>query len=609
VERRETSYQVTDMGADRAKAQPKAGAQATPSAPGAFPFAEHVTEALGTSRQTSQQEIDSSLQTLEAHKTEWARLPTQDRLALLEQVRSELLPLQQQWVASEIEAKELEPGTFPIAEEWVLLAQVLRSIRQIERTLRRIEASEPMVDPDRIHRGPEDRVVLRTFPATAWDRAIFLNVTGDVCIQPGVSAQEALTGKVSRYHDAGYQGKVSLVLGGGNASMLPVCDTFHKLFVDLQVVLVKMNPVNAHLGPWIEIALQSLIERGFVAVAYGGADVGAYMADHPLVEEIHMTGSDKTYEAIVFGTGEEGRHRKEQRSPLNTKPFTAELGNVSPVIVVPGPWKPGDIDEYAKHIATWMTANAGFACLTPRMIIQHESWGSREDLTAAIRAELAQYPNRKAYYPGACNIHEDFLKEHPQALEIGSSGEGRLPWTVLPGLDPSQSEDICFKREGFGGLTGEVALPGADVEDYLTKAVEFANHTLWGSLCATLVVHPHSLRDPRTAAAVEQAIADLHYGTVALNMLAFYSTYFMVCPWGAFPGHDIYDIQSGRGRNFNFAMVDKVEKVVVRAPFKRLDPLTIRAKRAHVFAQNLARFEAKPSVAKLTRLLWSALRS
>ena len=91
---------------------------------------------------------------------------------------------------------------------------------------------------------------------------------------------------------------------------------------------------------------------------YGGADVGAYISEHPLVEEIHMTGSDKTYEAVVFGGGEEGRRRKQARDPLNTKPFTAELGNVSPVIVVPGPWKPGDIDEYAKHIATWMTVNA-----------------------------------------------------------------------------------------------------------------------------------------------------------------------------------------------------------------------------------------------------------
>jgi hypothetical protein len=117
------------------------------------------------------------------------------------------------------------------------------------------------------------------------------------------------------------------------------------------------------------------------------------------------------------------------------------------------------------------------------------------------------------------------------------------------------------------------------------------------------------MREPRTAAAVERAIVDLQYGTVSLNMLAFYSSYFSVCPWGAIPGHDIYDIQSGIGRNFNFAMLDRVEKVVIRAPFKRLDPLTIRARRAHIFAERLAKFEARPSVVRLVGLLWSALTS
>jgi hypothetical protein len=583
----------------------EATVQSVPPAAGALHFAEHIVGG----HMTSQEEIDSSLQTLDAHKLEWARLPIRERLTLLEQVRKGLISVQHQWITSEIEAKGIKPDTFPIAEEWTMLAQVFRTIRQIEMTLKRINASQPVVAPNRIRVGPEHRVIMQTFPVTSWDRAIFLNVSGNVWIQQGVSAKQVLTGKISRYSDPMYEGRVSVVLGGGNASMLPACDTFHKLFVDLQVVILKMNPVNAHIGAWIEIAFKSLIDRGFVALAYGGADVGAYVTNHPLVEEIHMTGSDKTYEAVVFGSGEEGRRRKQEHKPLNTKPFTAELGNVSPVIVVPGPWKPSDIDEYAKHIATWMTANAGFGCLTPRIIIQHESWKLREHLTTAIRADLAKYPNRKAYYPGAFDIHKDFLEVHPEAMEIGSPGAGELPWTVFPDLDHSNSEDICFKREGFGGLTGELALPADDVQDFILRAVEFANDTLWGSLCAILVVHPKSMREPRTAAAVERAIVDLQYGTVSLNMLAFYSSYFSVCPWGAIPGHDIYDIQSGIGRNFNFAMLDRVEKVVIRAPFKRLDPLTIRARRAHIFAERLAKFEARPSVVRLVGLLWSALTS
>ena len=568
-------------------------------------FAEHIKDA----KTTPHQDIDELLQRLESHKREWARLEIGERLLLLEEVRKDLWAIKDLWIQSELEAKGIPPQTFGVAEEWALLAQIFRAIRQIQTTLMNIDQLQNLTSPDSISSTPEDRAVIRTFPQTIWDRSIFLNTTGDVWIKPGVSVKDALTRKAAKYSDADYQGKVALVLGGGNASMLPVCDTFHKLFVDLQVVLLKMNPVNAHLGPLIERGLRCLIERGFVAVVYGGAEVGNYVCNHPLVDELHMTGSDKTYEAVVFGGGPEGRRRKRERKPLNTKPFTAELGNVTPVIVVPGPWKSRDIDEYGKQIASWLVANAGFACLTPRTIVQHASWSQRMDLTNAIRGELAKYPTRRAYYPGAFEIHNDFLAAHPDALLFGDTKDDHLPWTIMPDVDPSKSDDICFRREGFGALTAEVALEAETIEEYLTKAVDFANNTLWGSLCAILIVHPKSLRQPIVAEAIERAIAELQYGTVSINMLAFYSSYFMVCPWGAIPGHDIYDIQSGMGRNFNFRMFDQVEKVVVRAPFRRIDPLTIRSKRAFVFAEKLTNFEASPSWLKLADLMLAAVTS
>ena len=568
-------------------------------------FAEHIEDA----KFTPNQDIDELLQSLDSHEREWAQLEIGERLLLLEEVRNDLFAIKDLWIQSEVEAKGVPPQTFGVAEEWTMLAQVFRAIRQIQTTLMNIDRLQDLASFDSVSSGPEDRVVLRVFPQTIWDRAIFLNVTGDVWFQAGINVKDALTRKAAKYGDPDYQGKVALVLGGGNSSMLPVCDTFHKLFVDLQVVMLKLNPVNAHLGPLIEKGLKCFIERGFVAVAYGGAKVGAYICNHPLVDELHMTGSDKTYEAVVFGGGSEGRRRKQEREPLNTKPFTAELGNVTPVIVVPGPWKGNDVDEYAKYIATWLVANAGFACLTPRAIIQHESWPQRMDLTKAIRGELAKYPTRRAYYPGAFKIHSDFHAAHPDALLFGDATDDHLPWTIMPDVDPNEPDDICFKREGFGGLTAEVTLEAETIEEYLANAVDFANNTLWGSLCAILIVHPKSLRQPKVAEAIERAIAELRYGTVSVNMLAFYSSYFMVCPWGAIPGHDIYDVQSGMGKNFNFRMFDQVEKVVVRAPFRRIDPLTIRSKRAFVFAEKLTTFEASPSWLKLADLMLSAITS
>lgn len=52
-------------------------------------------------------------------------------------------------------------------------------------------------------------------------------------------------------------GKVALVLGAGNiASPL---DAFQKLFLENQVVLLKMNPVNDYLTEYLEAALKPLI--------------------------------------------------------------------------------------------------------------------------------------------------------------------------------------------------------------------------------------------------------------------------------------------------------------------------------------------------------------
>ena len=569
--------------------------------------ATYFAELIKDSKATPNHEIEDLIKILQSNKGEWARLEISERLLLLDQVRKDLLAVKDDWIQSELKAKDIPAKSVGVAEEWVILAQLFRAIRQIQLSLIDIQTQGHPSIPGSITSGPGGRVVVRTFPQTIWDRFIFRGVTGDVWTKPGITPTDVVECQAARYKDPGFHGKVALVLGAGNAAMLPICDAFHKLFVDLQVVVLKMNPVNAHLGPLIEKALSSLIQRGFLGIVYGGAKVGADLCNHKLVDEIHMTGSDKTYEAIVFGTGPEGRRRKLEREPLNTKPFTGELGNVTPVIVVPGPWKQSDIDEYAKHIATWLVVNAGFACLTPRVIVQHESWPQRINLTQAIRRELDQYPTRKAYYPGAFDIHSDFLTVHPDALLFGDPKEGQLPWTLIPDVDPAKHDDICFRREGFGGLTAEVVLDAETIESYLTKAVDFANNTLWGSLCAILIVHPKSLRDPTVAAAIERAIADLQYGTVSVNMLAFYSSYFMVCPWGAFPGHDIYDIQSGMGKNFNFGMLDQVEKVVVRAPFRRIDPITIRAKRAHVFTKKMTNFEASPSWLKLVDLLWNAI--
>ena len=346
-------------------------------------------------------------------------------------------------------------------------------------------------------------------------------------------------------------------------------------------------------------------------MVYGGAAEGAYLCNHAGVDEIHITGSDKTFDAIVFGPGPEGATRKVQHQPLLTKRVTSELGNVSPVIIVPGPWSASDIAYHAEHLVTTLTNNAGFNCNATRVILQHSAWAQRAQLLQRVRQVLAQVPPRTAYYPGSQKLQQTFSAAHPEAEQFGTLAEGELPWTLITGVDAGNENDMCFTTEAFCGLFAETAIDAASVPEYLDRAVAFANEHLWGTLNVTLIVHPASLRDPAVAAAVERAIANLRYGTVGVNVWAAAGFTLGVSTWGAFPGHDTTDIQSGTGVVHNTLMFDRPQKTVLHAPFRIMPTppwFVTHGNTAHKLFPKLTMLEAAPSLWKIPDIMWTALR-
>lgn len=545
---------------------------------------------------------------LQANKDNWAALPITERITILDEITNDFLALIDEWVTVSLEAKGFTPDGLAEAEEWLFVASILRAVRLYKQSLREIERNGRPRLAGRLRQNADGQVIAPVFPRNGWERLIYQGMEAEVWLEPGVTAVSALDEQASIYREKGQPGRVALVLGAGNASMLPVIDTLHKLFVENQVVVLKPNPVNAYLGPLIEKGLKSLIERGFLRLVYGGVAEGNYLCHHPLVDELHLTGSIRTFEAITFGPGSEGEQRKAEKRPLLDKRFTCELGNITPVIIVPGPWSEREIDDQASQIVTWLVANAGFGCLTPRLLIQHQAWAQRPAFLQAIERHLANVETRPAYYPGAAAIQSDFVAAHPDARQIGQAEGQRLPWTFIPDVDPDRRDDICFTREAFCGLLAETALAAPDAATFLEQAVTLANDTLWGTLCAALIVHPQSLRDPRLAAAVEQAIARLRYGSVVVNQSPFAAYFLLVTPWGGFPGQPLYDVQSGLGRTGNALMLDQAQKSVVRAPFhKRLDAIRVTARRPRDFCRQLAYYEATGSIRHLPGLLWSAL--
>ena len=586
-------------------------------------------EGAGAVPPTPRAEMDRAVAELQARKAAWPAVTATQRRALLDRLRRDFLAVSERWAAASAAAFGLpDTGETSLTGPYF----VLRNLRLLDKALAGIEAGGAPRIPGPVRRRDDGQVVAQVFPRDVYDRLFYGGVTAEVWMQPGVApADLAATQAVAYRRQDG--GGVALVLGAGNVSSIGPMDALYKLFVDNRVVLFKAHPVNAYLGPLLIEGFRALAEGGFFRLVYGGAEEGAYLCSHPGVDEIHITGSDKTYEAIVFGPGEEGRRRKEQRAPLLAKPISAELGNVSPVIVVPAPgaagragdagpggpagptgslgsYRAGDLAYQAENLVTMLTNNAGFNCNATRVIIQHAASPDRERLLEALRERLARVPARRAYYPGAADRYHAFVAAHPEAERFGEEAGDRLPWTLIPHLDPGARGDICYTTEAFCGLFAETAITAGGIPDYLERAVAFANDSLWGTLNVTLIVPPAALADPAIAAAVERAIADLRYGTVSVNHWAAIGYGLVVTPWGAYPGHTAQDIQSGTGVVHNTLMFSRVQKSVVRAPFHaHPKPAWFANHRtASRLTPRLVRFEAEPSPAKLPAIFSLALR-
>src|SRR5579885_3255561 len=429
---------------------------------------------------STQEAMDQAVQTLQEKKQAWVMVSVHERIALLDRLIADCAALAARWVAASIQGKRIPADSPAASEEWLTGPYLtIKCLRQLRQSLLDIEAVGRPKIPGPVTTRPDGQVVVPVFPLTSYDKVFYSGVKAEIWMEPGVTAEELPNTQAIIYRDKQHAGKVALVLGAGNVSSIGPTDILYKLLMEDQVVIFKSNPVNAYIGPIIEEAFKALIEPGFLRVVYGGASEGAYLCNHDGVDEIHITGSDKTFEAIVFGPGPEGAKRKAARKPLLNKRVTGELGNVSPVIVVPGPWTAKDLAYQGDHIASMLTNNAGFNCNATRVIIQHAGWSQREALLQSIRRVLAQVLPRSAYYPGARDRHQAFAAAHPEAEQIGTPGaDDQLPWTLITGVDPNKEEDIVFTTEAFCSLFAETALEAANPAEYLDRAVEFANNHL-----------------------------------------------------------------------------------------------------------------------------------
>jgi len=225
-------------------------------------------------------EVDARVARLAGKKGAWPKVGIPERVAYLRKCIDGVLEVSAAWVADGCRAKGIPEGDTLAGEEWVVGPwQTIRNARLLILALE--QAGHPSV---KVTKRPDGQLVAKVFPLDLKDKLMFGGYQGELWIEPGKAATQGAT-----YREPAGPGKVALVLGAGNVSSIGPMDAFHKLFVENEVVVLKMNPVNAWVGPHLEKALKSLIDDGYLTIVYGGAEVGAHLAEHPKVDTLHVT--------------------------------------------------------------------------------------------------------------------------------------------------------------------------------------------------------------------------------------------------------------------------------------------------------------------------------
>ncbi|HEY3233182.1 MAG TPA: hypothetical protein VGJ84_00605, partial [Polyangiaceae bacterium] len=281
-----------------------------------------------TEASTPASELDRVIGRLHDNAREFARAPLRSKLGWLGEMKQRLAEVAPELVRESCLAKGLDPTSALSGEEWLGgPAVIMRCLRLLERSLQDVDRhGAPHIDPKQIQER-DGGLSVEVVPANGFEKALFPGVSCTVTLRGSFDRNRFTEDQARFYRQVDPEGAVTLVLGAGNVASIPPTDALHKMFVEGQVCLLKMNPINAYLGPHLERVFAPLIERGYFAVVQGGAEVGAYLCQHAGIDEVHITGSDKTHDEIVWGPPSAERvERKRRGDPVLKKKITSELG-------------------------------------------------------------------------------------------------------------------------------------------------------------------------------------------------------------------------------------------------------------------------------------------
>jgi aldehyde dehydrogenase (NAD(P)+) len=560
--------------------------------------------------------LDNAVAELAEGATGWSTTPLAERAGLLAAVHAAMIGTAERWATTASDIKGLAAGSPLVGEEWISGPYAtLAGVGALTNTVTSLAGGVSPLAKTRFGVGPGGRLTVPVLPANALERVLMHGFSAEVWMKPTRTAAHvratAGLGELTPEVPAG----VGLVLGAGNITSIAPLDVLYELVANNRTVLLKLNPTLDRMLAIYQEALAPLIDFGALRIVLGGGDVGRYLAHHPGISHVHITGSAATHDVVVFGAGADGAARKRARTPLLAKPITSELGGVSPIIIVPGTWTQRDLRYQAEHVATQRLHNGGSNCIAGQVVILSSDWPQKDAFLAELGGAMNRAPARPAWYPGSNDRLRSAAASYPDAKHLGADGR----WLLID-IHPGHDSSTLVTTEYFCPVLGVIQVPGTG-QEFLAAAVESANDDFVGTLGANIIADPKTIR--QLGHGFLEAVAELAYGTIGINVWTGLGFLAPTARWGAFPGATIDDVRSGVGIVHNALLLDDPERTVVRGPFRPFPrsfahgeltlfpkpPWFVSARSAATTGRLLSGFAAGPSWRKLPAIFLSAFRA
>ena len=539
-------------------------------------------------------DVDRYISTLRLNSKSFSELSNEALAIMFEESIQNIKNIAYFWATIGADNKGIK-DTIAEGEEWlggpfastIALQYYIEYLRSDSSTI-----SEEDIDQNKIH----------VFPNKSIEKLLFPFVKADVHFHKNMSNADILNAR-GFGNRLGFKKGITLILGAGNVSSIPLLDTIFDMVVNRHCVLLKLNPVNEYLKPVFEQVFENFINNGFMIVTTGNVDVSSYMTQHTGITNMHLTGSDITYENIVYGsTLEEKDKGKKTLSKVNKKPFTTELGNVTPFIIHPGTWSSSEIKYQARKIVTAKLNNNGFNCIAAQVVVLPKGWKHTNKLVSAIKNQLSKEKDRLAYYPKSIETLNS-LKESEHITQ-----ENDLTCSTPHLTKDLELNDFFEQNEVWSSTLFFKYIEYSDESDFVEKSIDYVNNQVWGNLGAAVLIKGHN--NKKNKIHTSKYTEKLNYGTVAINEWPALGFIIPTMPWGGFPGNKDSDIQSGQGYVHNAYFFESPLKGVLYSKFKLpfVDPVwfTSNKKGTKVF-KRLTYYQIDNSKLNLVKLIFSAL--